>query len=605
MAISVGLHEIGALRVSADILCDRALLALATAEEAGVSGCAYYSAALYHKEVQVQRLLLEVETALREGEFQIYLQPIYSLSTEQATGLEALVSWLHSTMGLVSPGVFIPLLEQNGLILKLDLRVCERVFQCLAELKARGIHDFPISANMSQQDLDHPGRYEDIAAFARKYDVPPHLFHIEITESSYMDNPEEFLAIVNRFRAGGFSVVMDDFGSGYSSLNMLMDIPVDILKLDMNFVRSIATSERSKTIVDSVVRMAKWLEMAVVAEGVETEEQLTCLRSIGCDKVQGYYYSKPLSLSAFNGLIANFETDQFLRDKAIEDAVDVYKLWDTLLQTNAELRGVVGAVGIFEWFGDLFEITYVNDEYYQLTRSTPSEVSVTLKNAFSWIRAEDRQMFRDALYQARAKKAVKQILVRRMVPNRNELLLLRISYLGDKGGRYLYAIAAADTTGQLSVEGRGAGGELLVQVQEQSCPKPALLIADGNQVNRAMLKRILSADYTVYEAENGLEVWETLTAHPDVRAFPLDLVMPVMSGYEFLRQKKAHPTLAQIHTLVLSISDDKVAQDNVTALGGNAFLRKPYDVAAIRTLLGELLSAQQPEKTREEQAIAR
>lgn len=436
--------------------------------------------------------------------------------------------------------------------------------------------------------------------------MPPHLFHIEITESSYMDNPEEFLAIVNRFRAGGFSVVMDDFGSGYSSLNMLMDIPVDILKLDMNFVRSIATSERSKTIVDSVVRMAKWLEMAVVAEGVETEEQLTYLRSIGCDKVQGYYYSKPLSLSAFNGLIANFETDQFLRDKAIEDAVDVYKLWDTLLQTNAELRGVVGAVGIFEWFGDLFEITYVNDEYYQLTRSTPSEVSVTLKNAFSWIRAEDRQMFRDALYQARAEKAVKQILVRRMVPNRNELLLLlRISYLGDKGGRYLYAIAAADTTGQLSVEGRGAGGELLVQVQEQNCPKPALLIADDNQVNRAMLKRILSADYTVYEAENGLEAWEMLTAHPDVLAILLDLVMPVMSGYEFLRQKKAHPVLAQIPTLVLSISDDKVAQDNVTALGGNAFLRKPYDVAAIRTLLGELLSAQQPEKTREEQAIAR
>lgn len=149
MAISVGLHEIGAPRVSADILCDRALLALATAEEAGVSGCAYYSAALYHKEVQAQHLLLEVETALREGQFQIYLQPIYSLSTEQPTGAEALVRWLHPTMGLVSPGVFIPLLEQNGLILKLDLRVCERVFQCLAELKARGIHDFPISANMS------------------------------------------------------------------------------------------------------------------------------------------------------------------------------------------------------------------------------------------------------------------------------------------------------------------------------------------------------------------------------------------------------------------------------------------------------------------------
>lgn len=267
-----------------------------------VNHFAYYNEEMSKKAQQNQWILAEMQNALDTNQFEIYLQPKYDLSTEQPIGAEALIRWHHPTRGLVSPGVFIPVFEKNGFIVKLDYFVWESAAKLLSTWLKEGKKPYPISVNLSRVNLYNPNLAHILEDLTKRYNVPNELLQIEITESAYMENPELMTKFVSQLQEKGFVILMDDFGSGYSSLNTLKDININILKIDMKFLSNNLNDERSKIILKSVFELANDLKTPIVMEGVETLKQVDFLRKIGCRCVQGYYYSKPIPVVDYEQL---------------------------------------------------------------------------------------------------------------------------------------------------------------------------------------------------------------------------------------------------------------------------------------------------------------
>jgi len=245
----------------------------------------FYTPEMSRQVEQDQEISNEMQQAKDEEQFQVYLQPKYNLSTEQPYGAEALVRWLHPQKGLLSPGVFIPVFERNGFIVELDFYMWEHVCRLLRRWLDAGLDPAPVSVNVSRVNMYNPNLARLIAELVQKYGIPPRLLNLELTESAYMDDPEAICRMVAELQAAGFTVMMDDFGSGYSSLNNLKDIPIDVLKIDMKFLSGGGSAGRRECIMASVVDMAAWLDIPVIMEGVETAQQVAFLKSIGCDYV--------------------------------------------------------------------------------------------------------------------------------------------------------------------------------------------------------------------------------------------------------------------------------------------------------------------------------
>lgn len=240
----------------------------------------------------------------------MYFQPKYDITGPEPRlrAAEGLVRWEHPEFGRIPPGDFIPLFESNGLIRRVDLFVWEETARQLKEWKVRYNTDVHLSVNVSSMDIHMPGLVEKLAELVGKYGLEPEDFHLEITESAYMDNSELMLSVTRQLRALGFKVEMDDFGSGYSSLNMLSVLPVDVLKMDMLFVRRLTEENtREYRFVEIVHDIARLLEVPMIAEGVETEEQMMLLKKIGCEFIQGYYFSPPIPAEKFEELIKGEE----------------------------------------------------------------------------------------------------------------------------------------------------------------------------------------------------------------------------------------------------------------------------------------------------------
>ena len=236
----------------------------------------------------------EMQKALDEEQFVIYLQPKFDLTSDAACGAEALVRWQHPEKGLIPPGVFIPVFESNGFISKLDYYVWEKTCALLRAWLDEGTQPFPVSVNISRISLYNPQLTELLTGLIQKYMLPPELLQLEVTESAYMTNPELMRQTMSALHSAGFTILMDDFGSGYSSLNTLKEIDMDVLKVDMKFLPVGEEVGRAEIILSSVIKMANWLGMHVVVEGVETRQQRDFLEGAGCECVQGYYYSRPI-----------------------------------------------------------------------------------------------------------------------------------------------------------------------------------------------------------------------------------------------------------------------------------------------------------------------
>ena len=260
-----------------------------------------YDNELIEKNKYNEQLTVAFPEAVRTRQFKVYFQPKYNVTgdTPVLCSAEALVRWIHPELGFISPGAFIPVFEESGLIGMLDNYVWEETARQIREWKDRLGISVPVSVNVSRADLFDPHIHKTLADLMSGNGLDDSDLILEVTESSYAEDSDHIIRTVQKLRGAGFRVEMDDFGSGYSSLNMLTSLPIDALKLDMQFIRTAFAPGGEKGLLNIVIDIAKLLGVPVIAEGVETEEQMLALKEMGCDIVQGYYFSKPLPAEEF------------------------------------------------------------------------------------------------------------------------------------------------------------------------------------------------------------------------------------------------------------------------------------------------------------------
>lgn len=286
----------------------KALLALQSEKGNLRKHIAYYEKGMMDFEIEHQELLNDIPTAIKREEFEVWFQPKIDYNKKRLIGAEALVRWRHPEKGLISPEKFIPMLERSDYIAAVDMFVIEKTCRYMRKWMDK-ISDIPItvSVNLSRNDIYDESLCGILEQLTEKYNIPKNSLKLEITESVYMDNPEVFIESVDRLKQSGFVIEMDDFGSGYSSLNTLKDIDIDVLKLDMKFLSDSNRIEKSKTIISSVINMAEALGLPVIAEGVETKQQAETLLSYGCKYMQGYYFSKPVPAEDYEKMLRMFD----------------------------------------------------------------------------------------------------------------------------------------------------------------------------------------------------------------------------------------------------------------------------------------------------------
>lgn len=397
----LGIYIITDNKMPVDQMCDCANIALQTIKGDYEIHHAYYDDKLRKNMLEELEIREDMHDALDEHQFEVYLQPIYSATNGVPVSAEALVRWKHPEKGMISPGAFIPLFESNGFIAELDSYVWIEVCRILQKRKELGLPDLPISVNASRRTLFKPRLFEEIQTITKRYNVDPKLFKIEITETAYTDNPDQLLKTVSQLQKAGYPILMDDFGSGYSSFNTLKDIPVDVLKLDMRFMSGFEQGGRVGTIVTSILHMAKWLSLPVIAEGVETVEQAEFLRSIGCDWIQGFLYARPMPYEDFEGYIT--EERHLISSKA-NLVIDINKDYEPLMGGNSLINRLIGSfsdgIGLFEEANGHFEAVRVNESFYKRLGITPLDFTTQSADIMDYVVEEDRKKFAKLLLES-------------------------------------------------------------------------------------------------------------------------------------------------------------------------------------------------------------
>ena len=303
--INFGIYRFSNGILSPTQMRDYAYAALRTVKNDSTKYIGYYDQKLHQKLIGESVIASKMEEALKKGEFIPYFQPKYGCSSELPVGAEALVRWKKYDGTIIPPNEFIPLFEKNGFILKLDMHIFEETCKVIAEQINHGLTPVPISTNFSRAHMYNQNFAKQLAEIVGKYNIPPHLLEIEITESAFSSNQQLLHNLIESLHGYGFLVSVDDFGSGYSSLNLIKEIRFDIIKIDQVFFRYTGSSARTKSVVQCIIALAKELGMRTVAEGVETEEQFRFLKENQCDTIQGFYFSKPLEKAIFTELLAS------------------------------------------------------------------------------------------------------------------------------------------------------------------------------------------------------------------------------------------------------------------------------------------------------------
>lgn len=296
--VCFGIYRTDNMNESLSFMCDKASFAVASIKDDTHSFIAYYDDTMLEAAIKYKTIVDEFDDAIKASEFKMYLQPQISAKTRRLTGAEALVRRIKPDGTIVSPIDFIPVYEKSGLISRLDRYIWEQAAAKLGEWKKAGIN-MSISVNISPKDFYYIDIFNTFAGLIKKYDIEPSNLKIEITETTIMSDVPNLMGELEELRKAGFTIEMDDFGSGYSSLNTLKDINVDVLKVDMGFIKETKNVKKSRIILASVIKMAKELNLLIITEGVETEEQVDNLTKLGCDVFQGYYFSKAIDVNEF------------------------------------------------------------------------------------------------------------------------------------------------------------------------------------------------------------------------------------------------------------------------------------------------------------------
>ena len=284
---------------------DRAKMAADTNRNTYEQTISFYDSKLHEGQKEADRLLNEFENALAQRQFQVYYQPKFNIEKDVPVlaSAEALVRWKHPELGMISPGKFIPLFEENGLIRQLDHYVWREVAAQIRRWKDRFGYAVPVSVNVSRVDMFDPNLVENFKALIDEHGLSTSEYLLEITESAYTSDSAQIIEKVRRLRKLGFRIEMDDFGSGYSSLNMLSTLPIDALKLDMKFIKTAFSGRKDTRMIELIIDIARYLSVPVIAEGVESKEQVEALKELGCQIIQGFYFSRPVPPEEFEPFI--------------------------------------------------------------------------------------------------------------------------------------------------------------------------------------------------------------------------------------------------------------------------------------------------------------
>ncbi|KYG91713.1 EAL domain-containing protein [Metasolibacillus sp. FSL H7-0170] len=307
ISVSIGISLYPLDGATTDELVHRADKAMYFSRQTGPGNFAFFIEDLEIDTKRVSLLDTELRKAIENNDFQLYFQPKVSLKTKQVIGVEALVRWTNDKLGQVSPGEFIPYSEETGLIIPLSEMIIEMACSAFHVLRANGYANVPIALNISSIHFQQQNFLETIQKILEKNNTSAHNFEIEVTERTVLDNSSEAISKFDRLKQLGFTLSIDDFGTGYSSLSYLIRFPFDVLKIDRSFVQHICSSEEKQGVVDAIIQMAHRLNMQVVAEGVESKQQVQLLQEIDCDFAQGFHYSKPMPLGELLQFLAYWE----------------------------------------------------------------------------------------------------------------------------------------------------------------------------------------------------------------------------------------------------------------------------------------------------------
>ena len=442
-------------RLPVTTMIDRAVLALSKAKRSGLLDCAEYNETMRHKILTEQSVVNEMNDALANRNFVIYLQPKYDASTERVVGAEALVRWIHPKQGMIPPGDFIPIFEHNGFIFQLDQYIWEETCRLLRRWLDEGKNPPPISVNVSRVDFYSPQLVAILSTLVKKYSLPPSLLELELTESAYTENPQQIIAVTKKLQDAGFKILMDDFGSGYSSLNMLKDLPVDILKIDLKFLAQEGTTGRGGNILNSIVRMAKWMRMPVIVEGVETREQVNFLRTIGCEFIQGYFFAQPMPVEDYERIMTRQEMRVPVSTQVKASWPDI-KDFDDLLDPNTNFNhlftGIIGGIALYEFANGQLEGLRASENFFQLLNGNPGDVMNRAHKVLDSIAEEDRPRLLDAIERARTENQATECIIRRRILDGTTLWLrARCSVILNSPDRLLLFITWEDVSEQYDI----------------------------------------------------------------------------------------------------------------------------------------------------------
>lgn len=461
-----GVYHISDIEMQSVAMYDRATIALSHVSGAYVNRICEYNSRMVDKMEEELILISEVQKALENDEFTFYVQPQCDISTGKIVGAESLVRWNHSEKGLIPPEVFIPVLEKNGFIADLDKYVWEKVCRWMQNWMEKGHTPVPISINVSRIDIFSMDVVAHLIGLVKKYELRPKLLKVEITESAYAENDDRIKKAVRQLREAGFMVMMDDFGSGYSSLNMLKSVSVDVLKIDIRFLDiSEKESEKGIGILESVVNMSRQMGLPIIVEGVETQKQEEFLVGMGCRYTQGYYYYKPLTIPEFEKLLSNerkLDINGFWCKQV--EALHVRELFDSNLFSDTMLNNILGPAAFYDIYEDKIEITRVNEQYYQLAGISNSKQAEDGKKLWNHVPADDQQFLLSLFGQAYDNPLIgSQGYVRYMRADGKLLwVYLRIFFLRERDGHKTFYSSLTDVTRLYEQKSRGRIAEQIV-----------------------------------------------------------------------------------------------------------------------------------------------
>lgn len=514
--IVYGVYVVTDRSLPISFMCDRAALAAKTVKGHYMKSYAFYDDKMRLSIENEQNIINEMSDALENNEFVPYYQPKYDVKTNKPVGAEALARWIHPTKGFISPGVFIPIFEKNGFISKLDFYIWECVCKQLKEWKDSGVPLFPVSVNVSRVNLYNPNLSKIIIELTKKYDVEPKYFNIEITESVYTDDNVMIDDITSQLRNNGFTILMDDFGSGYSSLNVLKDVQVDMLKMDMMFMFKAKYDGRAETIISSVIRMAKWLNIPVIAEGVDRAEQVEFLKSVGCDYIQGFYYSKPLPAADYEKLISDQEEQPVPENGASVNDL----LWGKSGGLLAYIDSIDQPATIYECFPDSSVVMVCSNKAFSQKYGYGSSIYGKL-NVKNCIDSECKEKFTSSVNKAiESKDRAECVLSMHEISGKKHWFKTHLRFVSEMGVSSVLIAYFTDVTDMVLMDKRI--NEYKNYIQNEIDRKHKILIVSNNSDARCQLEEILSQENTVFTAET-IQAGKKLLLNEDIDLIYFDI----------------------------------------------------------------------------------